>query len=68
MTTASISAAGTRAHRSSPLGCAIEQGGREVVAVLDAALAGMAWGHAIAAIVEDAAGQQSLGRSSWRPV
>ena len=47
-------------HRSGALGCAVEQSGRQIVAVLDAGLAGMGGAHAIATIIEDAAGQQSL--------
>ena len=45
-------------------GCAVEQGGREIVPILDAPLAGMARAHAIAAVIEDAASQQSLGPAS----
>jgi len=47
-------------HRSDTLSCAIEQSGRQIVAVLDAGLAGMGGAHAIAGIIEDAAGQRSL--------
>ena len=54
------------ADRSGALGCALEQGGRQIVPVLDAALAGMARGHAIAAVIEDAAGQEvPRTSSSW---
>ena len=47
-------------HRSGALGCAVEQSGRQIVAVLGAGLAGMGGAHAIAPIIEDTAGQQSL--------
>src|SRR5262249_42024302 len=46
---------------SSPLRLALEQGGGQIVAVLDAPLADVARRHAIAAVIEDASSQQSLG-------
>ena len=48
-------------YRSGALGLALEQGGRQIVAVLDAALADVARAHAVAAVIEDAADQQRLG-------
>src|ERR1700688_1387423 len=49
------------AHRSDVFGCALEEGRRQIVSVFHVALAGMAWSHAVAAIVEDTADQKSLG-------
>ncbi len=49
------------AYRSGAFGLALEQGGRQIVPVLDAPLADVARRHAIAAVIEDAAGQQGLG-------
>src|ERR1700694_3288142 len=49
------------AHRSGALGGAMQKGGGQVVSVLEAALADMARAHAVAAVIEDAAGQQGLG-------
>src|ERR1700733_4752663 len=49
------------AHRSGALGGAMEKGGGQVVSVLAAALADMARAHAVAAVIEDAAGQQGRG-------
>src|ERR1700692_4434597 len=49
------------AHRSGALGCAMEKGAGQVVSVLEAALADMARAHAVAAVIEEAAGQQGLG-------
>src|ERR1700694_5904560 len=49
------------AHRSGALGGAMEKGGGQVVSVLEAALADMARAHAVAAVIEEAAGQQGLG-------
>ena len=39
----------------------MEKGGGQIVSVLAAAFADMARAHAVAAVIEDAAGQQSLG-------
>src|SRR6476660_8143838 len=49
------------AHRSGALGGAMEKDGGQVVSVLAAALADMARAQAVAAVIEDAAGQQGLG-------
>ena len=49
------------AHRSGALGGAMKKDAGQVVSVLAAALADMARAHAVAAVIEDAAGQQGLG-------
>src|SRR6201998_4898237 len=49
------------AHRSGALGGAMEKSGGQVVSVLAAALADMARAHAVAAVTEEAAGQQGVG-------
>jgi hypothetical protein len=46
---------------SGPFRLALEQGGGQIVAVLDAPFADVAWGHAIAAVIEDPSRQQRLG-------
>jgi hypothetical protein len=57
MTNASISLAGTRLiGPARPIGPGA--GPMTIVSILDAALAGVARGHPIAAVIEDAAGQQ----------
>jgi hypothetical protein len=49
-----------RLYRPGLLGFALEQDGRQIVSVLDAALAGVARGHPIAAVIEDATGEQGF--------
>ena len=63
-TRASISAAGTRRTDPALSAAAVQQCGRQIVSVFDVPLAGVARAHAIAAVIEDAAGQQSLGLRS----
>src|SRR5262249_59648953 len=46
---------------SGPFRLALEQSGRQIVAVLDTPLANVARRHAIAAVIEDASSQQGLG-------
>src|SRR6266478_1732968 len=46
---------------SGPFRLALEQGGGQIVAVLDAPLANVARRHAIAAVIEDPSSQQGLG-------
>ena len=41
--------------------CALDEGRGQIVSVFDIALAGVAWGHAVAAIIVDATGQKSPG-------
>ena len=43
------------------LGGTLEEGGRQVVSVFDLTLAGMARAHAVAAVIKEAADQQTLG-------
>src|SRR5262249_13135871 len=43
------------ADGSGLFGSALQQGGRDVVAVLDGSLSDMAWGHSMTAIIVDAA-------------
>ena len=52
------------AHRSRARGGALQKSRRQIVTVLDTALTRMARGHPIAAVIEDAASQQSLGSRS----
>ena len=42
-------------------GGTLEEGGRQIVSVFDVTLAGMARAHAVAAVIEEAADQQTLG-------
>ena len=46
------------AHRAGTVSCAVEQGGGQIVPVFGAALTGVARAHAIAAVIEDATGEQ----------
>jgi hypothetical protein len=45
---------GNSVNRSRALSLALEKGGREIIAVLDSPLAGMARGHPVTAVIEDA--------------
>src|SRR5262245_11155822 len=49
---------------SGPFRLALEQGGGQIVAVLDAPFADVARGHAIAAVIEDPSSQQGFGPHS----
>ena len=49
---------------SGPFGLTLEQGGGQIVAVLDASFADVARRHAVAAVVKDPPGQQGLGLHS----
>ena len=57
-TSASISAAGTRPSNPGRLGLSLQHGLGDVIAVAGAALVGVGWAHAVAAIVKQAAGQK----------
>src|SRR5260370_16134809 len=52
---------GHPAHAAGTLRPAVEQGRREVIAILDASLADMARAHAVATVVIDATDQQGFG-------
>ena len=58
-TSASISAAGTRLTDPGRLGLSLQHDLGDVIAVAGAALVGMAWAHAVAANVKQAAGQEA---------
>ena len=49
---------GNAAEQSGRLGLSLQHGLGDVIAVAGAALVGMAWAHAVAAIVKQAAGQE----------
>src|SRR5438445_12643552 len=49
---------GNTADRSPRLGSFRQQGWRDVIAVARAALVGVGWAHAVAAIIKNAAGQE----------
>ena len=49
------------ADRSGLTGLALEQGGRDIIPVLHAVLAGVARRHAMATVIKDAARQQGFG-------
>src|SRR6516164_7273850 len=56
------------AYRPGLVGSALEEGGRQIVPVLDAPLSGMSRAHEIAPIVEDASDQQCPRLHSRGPV
>src|SRR5712672_659035 len=51
---------GDPAHRSGPLGLPLQEGGGKVISVSHPLLAGVARGHAITPVVEQASHQQSV--------
>src|SRR6516165_265781 len=49
------------ARRRCALDATLEEGGRQIISIFDMTLAGMARAHSVAAVIEEAANQQTLG-------